>query len=259
MAVDTSANRAYFVAHPPFPALRPTHRPSSFPLAVPSRTHSASSSSVKSERHSPARSDLSLPTLPDFTFHSPGSTPSVELSSPHHADHFRQLSSRFGMAPPHSNHASDGWNFKRSTSGPMHGPGMPIDLGEMSYTDEYDDVDDMGELPTPSNASSHGGQADKVIRRRSSKGMSLVPLPPMPHSTCSMRSMQEKQVQVRACRRRLCLQELHDAWHRYGLSIASHTLSLTSLFVSHVPPKSSAGIRTSSLPLNDPFRTTGVI
>lgn len=65
------------------------------------------------------------------------------------------------MAPPHSSPASDGWNFKRSN--------MPIDIPETSYTDEYDDGDDIGELPLLSNSGSHGGQAGKVIRRRSSK------------------------------------------------------------------------------------------
>lgn len=74
------------------------------------------------------------------------------------------------MVPPHSSSSSDGWNFKRSHAGPVHGSNMPIDIPETSYTDEYDDGDDIGELPVPSNSgSSHGGQADKVIRRRSSK------------------------------------------------------------------------------------------
>lgn len=132
MAVETPANRNYLVAAPPlFP---PLHR---------------LRSSVKSERHSPPH-DLSLPTLPDFSFHS--------------------QPSRFGMPPPH---ASDGWNFKRS------GPGIPVDLGDMSYTDEYDDADDIGELPSNSG-SSHAGHTEKVVRRRSSKGVFLATLLRLP-------------------------------------------------------------------------------
>ncbi|KAI6041550.1 hypothetical protein EDC04DRAFT_1263501 [Pisolithus marmoratus] len=184
MALETSTNRHYFIADPPLlhttpsfqdhPHLRPAHRHSTFAFPVPARAHSASSGSVKSERYSPPHSDPSLSTLQELTFHSPspstvGSLKSPNSTQPLHADHHR-LPLRFGMVPLHSNSPSDGWNFKRSHPGPVHGSSMSIDIPETSYTDEYDDGDDIGELPLPSNSgSSHGGQAEKVIRRRSSK------------------------------------------------------------------------------------------
>ncbi|KAG6336398.1 hypothetical protein ID866_2692 [Astraeus odoratus] len=187
MALEASANRHFFVPGPPHhhpppfpdqPLLRATQRHSPFP---PTRVHSASSGSVKSERYSPPHSDPSLPTLPDFTFHSspqPSSTGPVKVSNPTllplSGDHYRQPL-RFGMTPPHSNHASDGWNFKRPHTVPVHGPGISIDMGDMSYTDEYDDGDDLADLPAPSNSSSsQGGQAEKTIRRRSSKACTFL-------------------------------------------------------------------------------------
>ncbi|KAF9242277.1 fungal-specific transcription factor domain-containing protein [Melanogaster broomeanus] len=74
------------------------------------------------------------------------------------------------MAHSHSSRATEAWNFKRPQADATHGTGIAIDLEGLSFPDDYDDADELGELPGPPPSSSQLGQTERLIRRRSSKG-----------------------------------------------------------------------------------------
>jgi len=62
-------------------------------------------------------------------------------------------------------HHDDAWIGKRSGN-------IGLDMNALSFPEDYDDGDELADLPssgTPITSSSH---SDRVVRRRSSKGMS---------------------------------------------------------------------------------------
>ncbi|KAH7882909.1 fungal-specific transcription factor domain-containing protein [Phlebopus sp. FC_14] len=64
---------------------------------------------------------------------------------------------------------SDAWDVKRSQ--PASGPSIPPRLNVMSFPDDYEEADELSELPSSSTLGSttQAAYAEKIIRRRSSK------------------------------------------------------------------------------------------
>ncbi|KIJ59891.1 hypothetical protein HYDPIDRAFT_170581 [Hydnomerulius pinastri MD-312] len=162
---------------PPFQLLhRPGQPHAHFTLGASASAQSTSSGSVKSERSSSPHLDLSPSPLHNFSFHYPPPS-SATINNPSEAAPSTTAAHdppifRFGMAHSHSGHASDAWSLKRPQAGASHGSSIALDLNALSFPDEYDDGDELGDLPGPSGSGSgaQGGQSERVIRRRSSKG-----------------------------------------------------------------------------------------
>lgn len=91
-------------------------------------------------------------------------------------------------------------------------PSIALDMTAIPFHDDYDDADESTDLPPISSPTSHA-QSERIVRRRSSKGTPPCPFPSPADVLRSVRSVQEKQVQVRACCGQRRLQELHHAWY----------------------------------------------
>ncbi|KIJ16298.1 hypothetical protein PAXINDRAFT_98785 [Paxillus involutus ATCC 200175] len=75
------------------------------------------------------------------------------------------------MAHSHSGHGADTWNLKRPQPDASHPASITLDLNALSFPNEYDDADELGELPGlhPSSSVTQASQSERIIRRRSSK------------------------------------------------------------------------------------------
>lgn len=157
------------------------------------RSNSTGSHSVKSELSSSPHIDLSPPPLHSFSFCFPPSSSSSSSSSAPSSAHFNRNFTttaasntlplpirpyyRFGSMAHHE----DSW--KRPAN-------LALDLNALSFPDEYDDGDDLGDLPSSGMPTASSAHSDRVVRRRSSKGMSLFPPHGHPiHHIPSLRSM----------------------------------------------------------------------
>ncbi|KAF9224716.1 hypothetical protein BS17DRAFT_45386 [Gyrodon lividus] len=171
---DTTAKEAYPYHLPAFqPRCPPTQLSSLFTANTPPSTYSTSSGSVKSEPSSSPHIDLSPSPFQGFSFHYPldGVTTNKPESVPHTTAQQDPPIFRFGMAHSYSGHASDAWSFKRPQTNPSHSTSTAFDLDGLSFPDEYDDADELGELSglPPSNSVTQAAQTERIIRRRSSK------------------------------------------------------------------------------------------
>jgi hypothetical protein len=145
--------------------------PSQYGLRVDTpRSNSTGSRSVKSELSSSPHLELSPSPLHSFSFCFP--PPSSAPTTAHLNPNLTTATStslpirpyyRFGSMA----HNDDSWIGKRSGN-------LSLDLNAMSFPDEYDDGDELTDLPNSSGMpSASSGHSDRVVRRRSSKGMSL--------------------------------------------------------------------------------------
>lgn len=145
--------------------------PSQYGLRVDTpRSNSTGSRSVKSELSSSPHLELSPSPLHSFSFCFPpsSSAPTTAQLNPN----FTTATStslpirpyyRFGSMA----HNDDSWIGKRSGN-------LSLNLNAMSFPDEYDDGDELADLPNSAGMpSASSGHSDRVVRRRSSKGMSL--------------------------------------------------------------------------------------
>ncbi|KAF8839695.1 hypothetical protein BDN67DRAFT_905011 [Paxillus ammoniavirescens] len=75
------------------------------------------------------------------------------------------------MSHSHSGLGADTWNLKRPQPDASHPASITLDLNALSFPDEYDDADELGELSGlhPSSSVTQASQSEKIIRRRSSK------------------------------------------------------------------------------------------
>lgn len=171
--------------HPPLPLC---HQMACDPYAdrlFPDLLPHSATPSVKSEPSSSPHSD----SPPTFSFAYPLHNPPPPLA--YHPGHDRPVF-RFGMP-----HPSDAWSLKRAQHDPAS---IALDLSAIPFHDDYEDGDELSDLPPTSGPTSHAGHSERVVRRRSSKGrfhpppLNAAPETPSP----SVRPVQEKQVQVRA-------------------------------------------------------------
>lgn len=228
MALEAPTNTQYF-----FPSSGPSldievatlaPRYPSSPHHLFPRAHSGSSASIKSERASPLHFDSSLHTALTFRPAPSSTTPSSSTdtfrfsNAPHLSlpllldvdQHQSSPSSRISMASsPHSAHIPDGWSLKRSNAPPsVHAPVLPLDLGDMSHTDEYDD--ELVDFPFTGSLASQGSHNEKIIRRRSSKGAFFPAAVEGAHHAPrhSLRPVPQEQMQMRAHTHWGCMQKL---------------------------------------------------
>ena len=134
--------------------------PDTKPFFLPSSTPP----SVKSESSSSPLTDLSPSPIHSFSFSYPIPAKQALIaynSAPHDF--------RFGMA-----HPPDTWSLKRTHHNPAHGAAVPLDINALAFPDDYDDPDELSDLPgsISSGAAAHATQSERIIRRRSSKGTS---------------------------------------------------------------------------------------
>ncbi|KIK93663.1 hypothetical protein PAXRUDRAFT_144589 [Paxillus rubicundulus Ve08.2h10] len=75
------------------------------------------------------------------------------------------------MTHSHSGNAPDTWIFKPPQLDAGHPASITLDLNALSFPDEYDDADELGELSGlhPYSSVTQPGQSERIIRRRSSK------------------------------------------------------------------------------------------
>jgi hypothetical protein len=164
MAIPTNA---YYILDSPRYGLDPSNTASN----NSARSHSAS---VKSELSSSPYLDLSpSPPHSTFSFHFPPSA-SAPNSTAQVNHNFTTTSTtlphrpyyRFGSMA----HPEDAWLGKRSAN-------SALDLNSLSFPDEYDDGDELPDPPGSSGApATSSSYSDRVVRRRSSKGIVLVRL-----------------------------------------------------------------------------------
>lgn len=158
---------------------------------------------VKSE----PSSSPSPPHSFSFSYPLPSLDSPDHIRLPYHSVTHDRSVFRFGMPHAHSPHLPDSWSLKRPQHDPPHNTGIPLDLNALgSFHDDYEDADDLSDLPgtTTSGPASHAGQSERIVRRRSSKGTFRLLVSVDVRSDLSrpsMRSVQKKQVQVRACPR----------------------------------------------------------
>jgi hypothetical protein len=110
------------------------------------------------------------------------SEPSSSSSSPHHfsfsypvpsaPEHpYEAPQDAFRFSMTHA-HPADAW--PRPQHDPAHGASIDIDLGALAFADDYEDADELSDLPgsATSGPAAHATQSERIIRRRSSKGRS---------------------------------------------------------------------------------------
>ena len=135
-----------------------------FRIADPKPLFAPSSASTPPSVKSEPSSDLSPSPHHPFSFAYP------VPSAPEHPlpyDSVPQDDSvfRFGMTHP------DSWSLKRPQHDPAHAS-IDLDLGALAFPDDYEDADELSDLPgsAASGPAAHATQAERIIRRRSSKG-----------------------------------------------------------------------------------------
>ncbi|KAG9313734.1 hypothetical protein JVU11DRAFT_6088 [Chiua virens] len=136
------------------------------------------------ERFSTASTPHSLKSEPSSSPHTPPHAFSFTYPLPDKHDHIPYHPMphdrpvfRFGTT-----HPSDVWSFKRHQHDPAHTQAIPLDINALSFPDDYEDADELADLPPSSGTSSHATLSERIIRRRSSKGKLLLsPFHPLPH------------------------------------------------------------------------------
>ena len=145
------------------------------PKALFAPSSASTPPSVKSESSSSPLTDLSPSPLPTFSFSYPIHSPTSldDPKQPALYDTVLQDSSafRFSMAHPQP-HPPDSWSLKRPQQGSTHGASVALELNTLSFLDDYEDADDLSDLPgsAMSGSAAHATQSERIIRRRSSKG-----------------------------------------------------------------------------------------
>lgn len=125
----------------------------------------ATTPSVKSESStSPAPLHTFAFSYPLPSVRTPDNAPLAYDSRPHVF--------RFGMAHASSPHPLDSWSLKR----PQHAASIALDMNALSFPDDYEDADELSDLPGTSGQISHAAQSERIIRRRSSKGTFRFPV-----------------------------------------------------------------------------------
>ena len=136
-----------------------------FRIADPKALFTPTPPSVKSEPSS------SSPSPHHFSFSYPIPSTASDLSyesAPQDGPAFR-----FSMTHTHA-HPAGAWSLKRPQHDPAHGAGVDLDLGALAFPDDYEDADELSDLPgsAASGPAAHATQSERIIRRRSSKGRS---------------------------------------------------------------------------------------